>query len=207
MFCCLLPLATFCVSSLSGMGLELGWGFRIRTDTVAGRIWVDSEQPRRGILLRYFTVCMGILTRQKWIPNSDGSGRGSRFSVDSGGFLDPGSGIRQPRIGGGLYTQPPRVFSPCRGGLFTSPHETASGTALVVFEPTHSTARIARNLGSGALCSRLLTFSVWPTFTSLPLYVCLFYVGDDGVAVGAGHSATVVFHTAAVLSHTASPPH
>jgi len=66
-------------------GSRLGWGFRIRTDSVEGRIRVDSGGFRaapQGDFLAYFAVCMGILTPSKWIPDSDGFGRGS----DSGGF-------------------------------------------------------------------------------------------------------------------------
>jgi len=36
---------------------------------------VDFQQPRRGDFLQYLTVSMGSLTRQKWMPDSDGFGR------------------------------------------------------------------------------------------------------------------------------------
>jgi hypothetical protein len=53
---------------------------------------------------------MGILTLQKWIPDSDGFGRGS----DLGGFgwiPDPGNGISQPWPGANMHrpTQPERM--------------------------------------------------------------------------------------------------
>jgi len=72
----------------------LGWRYGIRTDSVEGRIRADSVEGRiradsgglraapQGISLRYCTVCMGILTLQKWVPDSDGFGRES----DSDGF-------------------------------------------------------------------------------------------------------------------------
>jgi len=64
----------------------LCWRCRIRTDLVEGRIRVDSggfPTGPQGLFLRYLTLCnMGILTIQKWIPDSDGFGRG----FDSGGF-------------------------------------------------------------------------------------------------------------------------
>jgi len=60
---------------------------------VEGRIRADSEQPRR-VFLRYFTVCMGIVTVQKWILGSDGFSRGS----NSGPFLDSEHGIHKPKV-------------------------------------------------------------------------------------------------------------
>jgi len=47
-----------------GQGRKLGWGSRIRTDSVEGRIWADSEQPRRNPpqFCGHFKVCMSILT-------------------------------------------------------------------------------------------------------------------------------------------------
>jgi hypothetical protein len=72
-------------AGLRAGGVKLGWGFQIRTDSVEGRIRADSggfQAAPHGILLRYFTVCMGILTLEKWIPDSHGFGRGS----DSDGF-------------------------------------------------------------------------------------------------------------------------
>jgi hypothetical protein len=65
--------------------LKLGWRFGIRTDSVEGWIRTDSGGFRaapQGISLRYCTVCVGILTLQKWVPDSDGFGR----DLDSDGF-------------------------------------------------------------------------------------------------------------------------
>ena len=67
------------------MTYVLGLGFRIRTDSVQGRIRVDSGGFRaapQGKSLRYFTNCMGILTLKKWIRDSDDSVEG-RIRVDS----------------------------------------------------------------------------------------------------------------------------
>jgi hypothetical protein len=72
----------------------LGWRFGIRTDSVEGRIRADSGGFRaapQGISLRYFTFCMGILSLQKWVPDSDVFGRES----DSDGFQAK-YGSRQP---------------------------------------------------------------------------------------------------------------
>ena len=69
--------------------------FRIRTDSVEGRIRADSDGFRaapQGDFLACFAVCMGILTLSNWIPDSDGFGTRS----DSDGFLDPNYGGHQP---------------------------------------------------------------------------------------------------------------
>jgi hypothetical protein len=74
---------------------KLGCRFGIWTDSVEGRIWVDSGGFRaapQGITLRNCTVCMGILTLPKRVPDSDGFGRES----DSDGFQDPKYASRQP---------------------------------------------------------------------------------------------------------------
>ena len=70
-------------------GLHTTWvgvsgGFqRIRSRVRFGRIRVDCHASSpAGIFWKYFAVYMGILTLSKWIPDSDGFGRGS----DSGGF-------------------------------------------------------------------------------------------------------------------------
>jgi len=65
--------------------LNLGWGTRIRTDSVEGRIRVDSRGFRaaqHGGVLAHFALCMGILTLSKWILDSKEFGRMS----DSGGI-------------------------------------------------------------------------------------------------------------------------
>ena len=49
-------------------------------DSVEGRIRTDAggfQADPQGCLLRYCTVCMGILILQKWVPDSDGFGRES----------------------------------------------------------------------------------------------------------------------------------
>ena len=65
--------------------MTLGWRFGIRTDSVEGRIRMDSGGFRAApqvICFAVFAVCVGILTLQKWVPDSDGFGRES----DSDGF-------------------------------------------------------------------------------------------------------------------------
>ena len=76
------------------MGLTSGLAVR---DPVEGRIRTDSGGFRaapQGIFWRYCTICKGILTLQKWVPDSDGFGRES----DSDGFQDPKYGSRQPSL-------------------------------------------------------------------------------------------------------------
>ena len=62
-----------------------------------GRIQPDSggfPAAPQGMFWRYCTVCMGILTLQKLVPDSDGFGRG----WDSDGFLDPKYRSHQPSV-------------------------------------------------------------------------------------------------------------
>ena len=62
---------------------RLGWPFGIRTDSVESRIRMDSDGFRAAPQgMRYCTVCMGILTPQKRVPDSYSFGRES----DSDGF-------------------------------------------------------------------------------------------------------------------------
>jgi hypothetical protein len=85
------------VPSVIRLAHDLGWRFRIWTDSVEGRIRADAggiPAAPQGRCLPYFAVCMRILTLSKWIPDSDGFGRGS----DWGGFLDPGNGISKPNV-------------------------------------------------------------------------------------------------------------
>jgi len=62
----------------------LGWGFRIRTDSFEGRIWVDLGR----------VPAVWAMTLFKWIPDSFEG----RILVDAGGFLDHRIGIHQTRF-------------------------------------------------------------------------------------------------------------
>jgi hypothetical protein len=81
------------------------WGFKIRMDSVEGRIRADSGGFRaapQGGYLAYFAVCLyGHLD-----PITTGS--------DSGGFLDPGLGICQHSPPGYLKDAPVSSSASCK---------------------------------------------------------------------------------------------
>jgi len=75
--CTCVPVYMCTLPSSSSMNVNsLGWRFGIRTDSG------EFRAAPQGILLRSLTVCMGMSTLQKRVPDSDGFGRES----DSDGF-------------------------------------------------------------------------------------------------------------------------